>query len=168
MIEKTFAKGNYNEWEKFVKETLPQQSELFRSKLIPSIDEVLESMLGVYSNIHKTSIDIAPTFDEYLTIKAIIVYGIDDFEAPDVPTDAVKKDEDAVRAFLEEQFKDTIANKPGFVKAMWCGDLECEMKIKEDTTATSRCMPFEQEQLSDKCVCCGKPAKTMVYWGKAY
>ncbi len=67
-----------------------------------------------------------------------------------------------------ETFKDTIANKPGFVKAMWCGDLECELKIKEDTTATSRCMPFEQEKLSDVCVCCGKPAKTMVYWGKAY
>lgn len=67
-----------------------------------------------------------------------------------------------------DEFKDTIENKPGFVKAMWCGDLECELKIKEDTTATSRCMPFEQEHISDKCVCCGKPAKTMVYWGKAY
>lgn len=67
-----------------------------------------------------------------------------------------------------ETFKDTIANKPGFVKAMWCGELACEMKIKEDTTATSRCMPFEQEKLSDVCVCCGKTAKTMVYWGKAY
>lgn len=67
-----------------------------------------------------------------------------------------------------DEFKDIIENKPGFVKAMWCGDLECELKIKEDTTATSRCIPFEQEQISDKCVCCGKPAKTMVYWGKAY
>ena len=67
-----------------------------------------------------------------------------------------------------EEFKDTIANKPGFVKAMWCGDLECELKMKEDTTATSRCMPFKQEHLSDTCVCCGKPAKKMVYWGKAY
>ena len=67
-----------------------------------------------------------------------------------------------------EEFKDTIANKPGFVKAMWCGDLECELKIKEDTTATSRCMPFKQEHLSDTCVCCGKPAKKRVYWGKAY
>ena len=66
-----------------------------------------------------------------------------------------------------EEFKDIIANKPGFVKAMWCGDLECELKIKEDTTATSRCMPFKQEHLSDTCVCCGKPAKKMVYWGKA-
>jgi prolyl-tRNA synthetase len=51
---------------------------------------------------------------------------------------------------------------------MWCGDQACEDKIKEDTTATSRCMPFAQEHLSDKCVCCGKPAKKMVYWGKAY
>ena len=67
-----------------------------------------------------------------------------------------------------EEFKYIIANKPGFVKAMWCGDLECELKIKEDTTATSRCMPFKQEHLSDTCVCCGKPAKKMVYWGKAY
>ena len=109
MIEKTFAKGNYNEWEKFIKETLPQQSELFRSKLIPAIDETLVNMLGGYSEIHKNSIDITPIFNEYLTIKADIIYTVDDFKAPDVPTDAVKKDEDAVRSFLEEQFKDTIA-----------------------------------------------------------
>ncbi len=67
-----------------------------------------------------------------------------------------------------ESFKDIITNKQGFVKAMWCGDVECENKIKEDVSATSRCMPFEQENLSDVCVCCGKPAKKMVYWGKAY
>ena len=67
-----------------------------------------------------------------------------------------------------DEFQDTIANKPGFVKAMWCGDEACEIKIKEDTTATSRCMPFAQEHLTDTCVCCGKPAKAMVYWGKAY
>ena len=67
-----------------------------------------------------------------------------------------------------DTFKETIATKPGFVRAMWCGDKECELKIKEDTQATSRCMPFEQEELSDVCVCCGKPAKKMVVWGKAY
>ncbi len=67
-----------------------------------------------------------------------------------------------------DEFKSIIEEKGGFVKAMWCGDEECENKIKEDTTATSRCIPFEQEELSDKCVCCGKPAKKMVYWGKAY
>ncbi len=67
-----------------------------------------------------------------------------------------------------DTFKEIIAEKPGFVRAMWCGDKECELKIKEDTQATSRCMPFEQEELSDVCVCCGKPAKKMVVWGKAY
>ena len=51
---------------------------------------------------------------------------------------------------------------------MWCGDEACEDKVKEETGAGSRCIPFEQEQLFDKCVCCGKPAKQMVYWGKAY
>ena len=67
-----------------------------------------------------------------------------------------------------DEFKETAATKPGFIKAMWCGDQACEDKIKEDTTATSRCIPFEQEHLSDVCVCCGKPAQKMVYWGKAY
>lgn len=67
-----------------------------------------------------------------------------------------------------EEFCRTIEEKPGFVRAMWCGDQACEEKIKADTTATSRCMPFQQIRLSDVCVCCGKPAKHMVYWGKAY
>jgi prolyl-tRNA synthetase len=67
-----------------------------------------------------------------------------------------------------EEFKSAIENKPGFVKAMWCGDRACEDKIKEETGATSRCMPFEQEEIADTCICCGKKAKAMVYWGKAY
>ena len=67
-----------------------------------------------------------------------------------------------------DEFVETINEKPGFVKAMWCGCKECEDKIKEATAATSRCIPFKQEQLSDKCVCCGKPATKMVYWGRAY
>ena len=78
------------------------------------------------------------------------------------------RDEHTTTAVTYDEFKDAVENKPGFIKAMWCGDVECEKKIKEDTTATSRCMPFEQETLSDKCVCCGREAKTMVYWGKAY
>lgn len=67
-----------------------------------------------------------------------------------------------------EELEDILTNRPGFVKAMWCGCQECEDRIKEKFAATSRCMPFEQEELSDVCVCCGKPAKKMVYWGKAY
>ena len=67
-----------------------------------------------------------------------------------------------------ETFKDTVQNKPGFVKAMWCGDVACEQKIKEDTTATSRCMPFDAAPIGNKCVCCGRPATKLVVWGKAY
>ncbi len=67
-----------------------------------------------------------------------------------------------------EEFKKIFTEKTGFVKAMWCGDQACEDRIKEELSVTSRCMPFEQESISDKCVCCGKPAKKMVYWGKAY
>ena len=78
-------------------------------------------------------------------------------------------EENIFEAKTYDEFKDCVANRPGFVKAMWCGDVECENKIKEDTTATSRCMPFDdQNPISDKCVCCGKPAKHLVYWGKAY
>ena len=68
-----------------------------------------------------------------------------------------------------ESFRKLIDEKPGFVRAMWCGDQECEDQIKADTTATSRCMPFENsEPISDKCICCGKSAKHLVIWGKAY
>ena len=67
-----------------------------------------------------------------------------------------------------DEFKNTFAEHTGFVKAMWCGDRACEDKIKEELAVTSRCMPFNQETLADTCVCCGKPAKKMVYWGKAY
>lgn len=71
-------------------------------------------------------------------------------------------------AVTYEEFQDAVENKPGFIRAMWCGDEECELKIKEDTTATSRCMPFVQERIAETCVCCGRPAKKLVYWGKAY
>ncbi|MGI6260222.1 MAG: proline--tRNA ligase [Acutalibacteraceae bacterium] len=72
----------------------------------------------------------------------------------------------AVASF--EEMKQVAEEKPGFIKAMWCGDLACEEKIKEEAGLSSRCMPFEQEHLDGRCVCCGKEAKAMVYWGKAY
>ncbi|MBQ7646742.1 MAG: proline--tRNA ligase, partial [Clostridia bacterium] len=62
----------------------------------------------------------------------------------------------------------TLAAKGGFIRAMWCGDRACEEKIKEDVDVSSRCIPFEQETISETCVCCGKKATKMVYWGKAY
>ncbi|WP_099204368.1 proline--tRNA ligase [Scatolibacter rhodanostii] len=68
-----------------------------------------------------------------------------------------------------EEFLNTAENKPGFIKAMWCGDSACEDKLKDETGGVkSRCIPFEEEHLADTCVCCGKPAKHMVYWGKQY
>ncbi len=67
-----------------------------------------------------------------------------------------------------EEFVKIFDEKAGFVKAMWCGSQECEDIIKEKLSVTSRCMPFEQEHIADTCVCCGKPAKKMVYWGRAY
>lgn len=69
---------------------------------------------------------------------------------------------------IEEITKALNENGDGFIKAMWCGDEACEEKIKEETGVGSRCIPFEQEKISDKCVCCGRPADKMVYWGKAY
>ena len=67
-----------------------------------------------------------------------------------------------------DEMCDVAENKPGFIKAMWCGELECEEKLKEMADVTSRCMPFDGEAVDDVCVCCGKKASKMVYWGKAY
>lgn len=68
-----------------------------------------------------------------------------------------------------DEFLDIAKNKPGFIKAMWCGDSACEDKIKDMTGGVkSRCIPFKEEKLSDVCVCCGKPAKHMLYWGRQY
>jgi prolyl-tRNA synthetase len=67
-----------------------------------------------------------------------------------------------------EEVKNLMENGGGFAKTMWCGDLECELKMKELAGVSSRCMPFEQEQVAETCVCCGKPAKKMIYWGVAY
>ena len=68
-----------------------------------------------------------------------------------------------------EEFLDAAENRPGFIKAMWCGDVECEDKLKEVTGGVkSRCIPFVEEHISDVCACCGKPAKHMVVWGRQY
>ena len=63
---------------------------------------------------------------------------------------------------------DLANNRSGYIRAMWCGELACEEKLKEVADVTSRCMPFGEEPIGDTCVCCGKPAKSLVYWGKAY
>ena len=68
-----------------------------------------------------------------------------------------------------DEFLDIAENKPGYIKAMWCGEVDCEDAIKEKTGGVkSRCIPFVEDHLSDVCVCCGKPAKHMVVWGRQY
>lgn len=78
------------------------------------------------------------------------------------------RDDNTFKASTFDEFENILNTNLGFIKAMWCGDVLCEEKIKEKTGATSRCIPFEQEKISEECVCCGKPADKMVYWGKAY
>ena len=72
------------------------------------------------------------------------------------------------KAVNMDEMEKILNETPGFVKAMYCGNEECEITIKDRMAATARCIPFEQEQISDKCVCCQKEAKQMVYWGRAY
>ena len=67
-----------------------------------------------------------------------------------------------------DEVKQFMETEGGFAKTMWCGELDCELKMKEEAGVSSRCMPFEQERVSDVCVCCGRPAKHMIYWGVAY
>jgi len=84
--------------------------------------------------------------------------------------DKAKKnlDEHIYTAYSLEEAKKLQEENGGFIKTMWCGDLQCELDMKEKAGMSSRCIPFEQEHLSDVCACCGKPAKHMIYWGVAY
>ena len=109
-------------------------------KMFVSLDGLEETITNLLAQIQQDM------FDRALKLREEKTYKVADFE----------------------EMKKCSEEKTGFVKAMWCGDLACEEKIKEEAGLSSRCMPFDQEQISDKCVCCGKPAKTMAYWGKAY
>lgn len=79
------------------------------------------------------------------------------------------RDQHIYDAHSYDEFRDIIQTKPGFIRGMWCGSQSCEDALKEEFAATARCMPFgDQEEISPVCVCCGKPAHKLVYWGKAY
>ena len=67
-----------------------------------------------------------------------------------------------------DEILNNLNTNQGYVKTMWCGETECEDKVKEVTGAHSRCIPFKQENLGDKCAICGKPAKKMIVWGRQY
>ena len=80
----------------------------------------------------------------------------------------INMEEHTYPAYSLEEAKKLQEEKGGFIKTMWCGELECEMKMKEQAGMSSRCMPLRQEHLGDTCPICGKPAKHMIYWGVAY
>ena len=111
-----------------------------REKLIVSIDELEVKLEELLEDIQRSLFEKAKTL----------------------------RDEKTYSAATMEEFKEIADTKPGFIKSMWCGETACEEKIKEIAGTSSRCMPFNQENLSNKCVCCGKDANHLVYWGKAY
>ena len=112
-----------------------------REKIVTPIDKIPETLTEVLETMQNDMFERAKAFlDSHIN-------------------EATTMDE------MNEKFNESL----GFIKAMWCGDEACEDEIKAQTGgATSRCIPEEEEHLSDVCVCCGKPAKHMVYWGKAY
>ncbi len=111
-----------------------------REKLVVSIDELEKELSKLLDAIQLDLLEKAKNHRELKTFNALTL----------------------------EEFKDIAENKPGFIKAMWCGDKACEDKLKEEVGVTARCMPFKQESISNTCVCCGKEAVSLVYWGKAY
>ncbi len=82
---------------------------------------------------------------------------------------AANRDKRTFTATDMAAFEEIAAKESGYIRAMWCGELDCELAIKEKTDCSSRCIPFnDKEEVADTCVCCGKKAKHLVYWGKAY
>ncbi len=111
-----------------------------REKLFVSMDELEEKVTELLASIHMNLLNKARTL----------------------------RDEKTYTAVALPEFEEIISRTPGFIKAMWCGDRACEESIKEKTGATARCIPFDEEPVSNQCICCGKEAKHLVYWAKAY
>ncbi len=109
-------------------------------KIIVKLEELNKKIESILENIHN---DMFQSCKERMEEKTSVAYNL-------------------------TEFKNHMEENQGFIKAMWCGKEECEDKIRELTGAKSRCMPFEQEHISDKCVCCGEHADKMVIWGKQY
>ncbi len=111
-----------------------------REKLFVSMNGLDETVKALLDDIHDSMLEKARSFRESRTTTATNM----------------------------EEFETQLNTKQGFIRAMWCGDVACELAIKEKTAATSRCLPFDQTSVSETCVCCGKPAKSLVIWGRAY
>ncbi len=101
-------------------------------------------------------------------VEEVVAQLLEDIQENMYNTALKHRDEHTYVAKSMDEFADTVKNRPGFIKSMWCGSRECEDRIKEYNGASARCIPFKQEKVADTCVCCGKPAKHMVYWAVAY
>lgn len=67
-----------------------------------------------------------------------------------------------------ETFKEIMKTKKGYLKAFWCEDPKCERKIKEETKATTRCLPLDSKEEKGECIFCKKPAKHRWIFAQAY
>ena len=101
-------------------------------------------------------------------LEAAIQAGLDEVQKAIFARALANREARTDTAFSVEEIKEKLDAKPGFIKAMWCGDDACEVKVKEQATATSRCIPFEQEKVGEACLCCGKQTDVMAVWGRAY
>ena len=78
-----------------------------------------------------------------------------------------RRDSMIYEAHTWDEFKDIAQNKPGFIKANWCGSDACEAKIKDEFSMKSRCL-IDDEKIDTNCVVCGKKAKYRLYFGRQY
>ena len=116
-------------------------SRVTREKTVVSLDNIVEEVNAALERVHN---ELLARAEKNLAEKTSVAHDYD-------------------------EFLDIAENHPGFIKAMWCGESECEDKLKDVTGGVkSRCIPFVEDNISDKCVCCGKPAKHMVVWGRQY
>ena len=104
-----------------------------------SLDNIVETIQGLFNKVHSEMYNAA-LHNLLENIKEVHTY---------------------------DELKEVVA-KGGYAKMMWCGNQDCENKIKEDTNATARCMPFDQVAFDEVCPVCGKKAKYVVYFAKAY
>lgn len=103
MKNEQFEKGNYNEWDRIVKEVLPNANKTIRYTLLPLLDETLKSMLGQVSEWTKEEINVSQSLnnDKLDSILYSIIYIVDDFNVPEASKEAIETDQDAIRTALE-------------------------------------------------------------------
>jgi len=106
--------------------------------------------------------------DKNCDIKEEVIKLLDQIQTNLFESAKERNDKKTYTASNLEEVKTIMNTQPGFVKAMWCGDTECELKMKEIRGTKSRCILENHEHIGDKCVVCGKPAKHLVVWGIQY